>query len=506
MDRKFINEMKALISWCFEHATVMEDLEFKGFDLDSMYDSLNKELNIKNEFSLQENEIIKKALVEYEENHYEMEDDVWQESINGLISYFNNALYNAFEQQENATEPKIYVAIFNHIGDGYQLLKNYTEVLESKFSKECSVSLVNEDTLCFSGLDGQEISDLMETTGADYNYSYDSAEEAWDEYEKSSSEHNDVECKVKDGYVATNIGNIPVEDYREIVAMQNGFDSYDEMYQQGIRIGKEYDKEPKQISNLMETNGADYNYSYDSPEEAWNVEKNVIHSKIEEALNKYSSGNVDIYVEDNQIFLMYHSRNDSFLISNICDANGISEAEIEKIADSYDIGYVYNNPYQEDLSLKKNKEKHLDARLMLDCDDESFYLTNDYPLGTDYILIVNKEGGDIANLGCNMTTTHMTIEDYMEANLLAGKVQWMSNELHYAYRYNESVMPHEKHCVYIYNEWCEEHGVTLEDIRKEFPETPDVFGELSVDDVIDKAREVQENQISSTAKNKEKVR
>lgn len=29
--------------------------------------------------------------------------------------------------------------------------------------------------------------------------------------------------------VATNIGNIPIEDYREIVATQNGFDSYDEM-------------------------------------------------------------------------------------------------------------------------------------------------------------------------------------------------------------------------------------------------------------------------------------
>lgn len=361
MDRKFINEMKALISWCFEHATVMEDLEFKGFDLDSMYDSLNKELNIKNEFSLQENEIIKKALVEYEENHYEMEDDVWQESINGLISYFNNALYNAFEQQENATKPKIYVAIFNHIGDGYQLLKNYTEVLESKFSKECSVSLVNEDTLCFSGLDGQEISDLMETTGADYNYSYDSAEEAWD---------------------------------------------------------------------------------------------------------------------------------------------------VEKIADSYDIGYAYNNQHQEDLTLKKNKEMNLEARLMLDCNDVSYYLTNGASaLGTDYILEVNKEDGSITNLGCNMTTTDVTIEDIMEQNLLFGKVQWISNELHYSYRYNESVAPHAKHCVYMYMEWCEEHGVTLEDIREEFPETPDVFSELSVDNVIDKAKEEQGKQmISFVFDGKEKER
>lgn len=47
--------------------------------------------------------------------------------------------------------------------------------------------------------------------------------------------------------VATNIGKVPIEDYREIVAVQNGFDSYDEMYNEGIRIGKGYDKEPEPI-------------------------------------------------------------------------------------------------------------------------------------------------------------------------------------------------------------------------------------------------------------------
>ena len=47
--------------------------------------------------------------------------------------------------------------------------------------------------------------------------------------------------------VATNIGNIPIEDYREIVATQNGFDSYDEMYNEGIRIGNGYDKEAEPI-------------------------------------------------------------------------------------------------------------------------------------------------------------------------------------------------------------------------------------------------------------------
>ena len=47
--------------------------------------------------------------------------------------------------------------------------------------------------------------------------------------------------------VATNIGNVPIEDYREIVASQNGFDSYEEMYNEGYRIGHGYDKEPESI-------------------------------------------------------------------------------------------------------------------------------------------------------------------------------------------------------------------------------------------------------------------
>ena len=44
--------------------------------------------------------------------------------------------------------------------------------------------------------------------------------------------------------VDTNIGNMPVEDYRDIQAVQNGFDSYEDMYNQGVRLGDEYDKEP----------------------------------------------------------------------------------------------------------------------------------------------------------------------------------------------------------------------------------------------------------------------
>lgn len=45
--------------------------------------------------------------------------------------------------------------------------------------------------------------------------------------------------------VETNMGTMPIEDYREVVASQAGFDSYDEMYDEGIRIGNGYDKEPE---------------------------------------------------------------------------------------------------------------------------------------------------------------------------------------------------------------------------------------------------------------------
>ena len=41
--------------------------------------------------------------------------------------------------------------------------------------------------------------------------------------------------------VSTNIGDIPIEDYRDIKARQFGFDDYDDMYSQGYRFGDQYD-------------------------------------------------------------------------------------------------------------------------------------------------------------------------------------------------------------------------------------------------------------------------
>ena len=63
--------------------------------------------------------------------------------------------------------------------------------------------------------------------------------------------------------IKTNIGNVPIEDYREIVASQNGFDSYEEMYNEGIRIGNGYDKEPEPIVPAWEQKKKSKAHSFD---------------------------------------------------------------------------------------------------------------------------------------------------------------------------------------------------------------------------------------------------
>ncbi len=74
--------------------------------------------------------------------------------------------------------------------------------------------------------------------------------------------------------VETNIGNMPVEDYREIMASQNGFDSYEDMYNQGVRLGGEYDKEPE---NAM----SDIALEPPKPRKREKVTLSVIHPEIQ---------------------------------------------------------------------------------------------------------------------------------------------------------------------------------------------------------------------------------
>ena len=55
-------------------------------------------------------------------------------------------------------QPKIYAAVLNHFGS------------LSDLAATLGATVVDE-TLCFSGLTGQAVSDLMEQHGLDYNYS-----------------------------------------------------------------------------------------------------------------------------------------------------------------------------------------------------------------------------------------------------------------------------------------------------------------------------------------------
>lgn len=50
----------------------------------------------------------------------------------------------------------------------------------------------------------------------------------------------------------TNVGEMPVEDYRELVADRTGYDSYQEMYDDGLRIGDGYDADPV-LDRIKET-------------------------------------------------------------------------------------------------------------------------------------------------------------------------------------------------------------------------------------------------------------
>lgn len=89
--------------------------------------------------------------------------------------------------------------------------------------------------------------------------------------------------------VATNIGKVPIEDYREIVAVQNGFDSYDEMYNEGIRIGNGYDKEPEPIVPAWEQKKKSKEHSLDLHPDIPMAERHsfdLAHNPVEEVNKK----------------------------------------------------------------------------------------------------------------------------------------------------------------------------------------------------------------------------
>ena len=51
--------------------------------------------------------------------------------------------------------------------------------------------------------------------------------------------YNSSEVISMEKMVKTNIGEMPIEDYRDIKARQLGFEDYDDMYSQGYRLSEE---------------------------------------------------------------------------------------------------------------------------------------------------------------------------------------------------------------------------------------------------------------------------
>jgi hypothetical protein len=67
----------------------------------------------------------------------------------------------------------------------------------------------------------------------------------------------------------------------------------------------------------------------------------MIKNAVEVALSQYDTDNVDIVKSetDSTVDIMYHSRHNSFpIVSNVCTSDGLSESDIDKIAEHYDIG------------------------------------------------------------------------------------------------------------------------------------------------------------------------
>ena len=69
-----------------------------------------------------------------------------------------------------------------------------------------------------------------------------------------------------------------------------------------------------------------------------------IKNAVKEALMQYDAENVDIMrnYETGCIDIVYHSRHNSFgIVDNVCSFEGLSECDIDNIADCYSIGYCW---------------------------------------------------------------------------------------------------------------------------------------------------------------------
>ena len=160
--------------------------------------------------------------------------------------------------EDKGDQPYVFAQMKKDILDGVnpeevQLREGLTmEVLRNRGSVVIALRDYRaEDDTSFVG--GHELSEdaFLKMTAQEFTetvnaiYAYNMIEEEREEPEREREERGEEMKEAEPIMVETNMGKIPVEDYREIVAQQHGFDSYDEMYAAGVRIGNGYDKEPE---------------------------------------------------------------------------------------------------------------------------------------------------------------------------------------------------------------------------------------------------------------------
>ena len=173
-------------------------------------------------------------------NEHLIVKEVPTEARNVTVDY-NDAF---FINQDNATVTWIYYNPDSAAGGQYVTnILNFDEITEiakdSQTSNEFFDKLgsIANQTLADVGTEWFSEAEIRFLEKPDFtDCTQDTMQSLISEAEKSSVTE-----------VQTNMGSMPIEDYREIVASQSGFDSYDEMHRQGYRIGNGYDKEPEPV-------------------------------------------------------------------------------------------------------------------------------------------------------------------------------------------------------------------------------------------------------------------
>ena len=173
-------------------------------------------------------------------NEHLIVKEVPTEARNVTVDY-NDAF---FINQDNATVTWIYYNPDSEAGGQYVTnILNFDEITEIAKDSQTSneffdrLGSIANQTLADVGTEWFSEAEIRFLEKPDFtDCTQDTMQSLISEAEKSSVTE-----------VQTNMGSMPIEDYREIVASQSGFDSYDEMYHQGYRIGNGYDKEPEPV-------------------------------------------------------------------------------------------------------------------------------------------------------------------------------------------------------------------------------------------------------------------